>query len=607
MLRVAVSHALRRVALAAVCVVAACATTPPGGAPIAWQPWSAETFERARSENRLLLVDVVAEWCHWCHVMDKTTYADADVAAAIAADYVAVRVDSDARPDVAARYREWGWPATAILTPDAKPVLERAGYQEPAPFADLLRATAADFRAGRPIARAAPAAKTAAGGDLAQVLERVARQLDSYYDARQQGWGERQKYPLAAPVEREFAVAWREGDAARRERALATLAQETRLVDPVWGGMYQYSTRGDWEHPHFEKIVPVQAGAIANFAQAYAATGDASWIQWARAVAGYVDAFLTSQDGAFFTSQDADAGAHGEGAEWIHGPDYFALGDAARRRSGVPRVDTNVYADCNGLLIEALCRMYEATGDEDALAMAQGAARRIVRTHAAPAGGFTHGDAAAAGPSPMLFLADQVAMGRAFLALSDATGDGAWTYSAEALAATLRERFEDAEGGGFWSHTEERGASGVLAERLKPFDENALAARFLVRLSHTTGDERWRASAEKTVRALADPALLDDQGRAVGNYLLALDELAHAPMHLEVVGKAGAAETAALLAAARAVYVPGKIVALSAPGAAYPDIGRAAVYVCSDRACSAPVTDPAKLADEARSLLAVGR
>jgi uncharacterized protein YyaL (SSP411 family) len=593
---------------AALALLAGCATHAPApSAAIAWQPWSAETFARAKAENRLLLVDVVAEWCHWCHVMEKTTYADADVAAAIAADYVAVRVDHDARPDVAARYREWGWPATAILTPDARPVLERAGYQEPDEFERLLRSTAADFRAGRPIARETPARRAPPESDLTRIRDLVAAQLDSYYDAKQHGWGARQKYPLAAPVESEFLVSWLTGDAARLGRALATLRQETRLVDPVWGGMYQYSTRGDWEHPHFEKIVPVQAGAIANFAQAYAATGDASWLGWARRVRGYVSSFLTGEDGAFFTSQDADAGAHGDGAAWIHGPEYFALDDAARRAKGVPRVDTNVYADRNGLLIEALCRMYDSTGDEDALAMARSAAQRIVRTHAAPGGGFTHGDAAAAGAPRILFLADQAAMGRALLALGEATGDRAWTYVAEELARTMRDRLEDRDGGGFRSHTDEGVAEGVLAEPLKPFQENALAARFLVRLFHTTAGDEWRAAAERTLRALADPALIADQGRMVGDYLLALDELAHAPLHFDVVGKTGAADTSALLDAARGVYAPGRIVAVSAPGDTHPDIGRAAVYVCSDRVCSSPVTDPSRLADEVTSVLAAGR
>jgi len=145
-------------------IVCACAARDVASSPttdaaapcsgrIVWDEWTPEAFARAKSEKKLVLVDVVAEWCHWCHVMDKTTYADARVVGTVCDAYVAIRVDSDARPDVAERYRDFGWPATAILSPDGKPVLERRGYQEPAEFADLLRSTADDFRAGRPFAR----------------------------------------------------------------------------------------------------------------------------------------------------------------------------------------------------------------------------------------------------------------------------------------------------------------------------------------------------------------------------------------------------------------------------------------------------------------------
>src|SRR6185369_17525403 len=118
------------------------------------------------------------------------------------------------------------------------------------------------------------------------------------------------KYPLSEPVERELLLAWSTGDASRKSRAIATLTREMKLIDPVWGGMYQYSTDGDWDHPHFEKIVPVQAGAIDNFAQAYEATGDKAWLEWARSIQRYVRDFLTAEDGAFYVSQDADVGAH---------------------------------------------------------------------------------------------------------------------------------------------------------------------------------------------------------------------------------------------------------------------------------------------------------
>jgi len=575
-----------------------------GDGRILWDTWSPETFARAKAEKKLILVDVVAEWCHWCHVMDQTTYADARVVGAVRDAYVAIRVDSDARPDVAERYRDWGWPATAILSPDGKPVLERRGYQEPADFAELLRSTADDFRAGKPVAREEHARKAPTDAESAKIADVVGAQLDALYDTAQESWGRRQKYPIAAPVERELLLAWRTGDERRKARALATLDKETKLLDPVWGGMYQYSTGGDWDHPHFEKIVPVQAGAIENFAQAFAATGDKRWRDAAKEVTRYVRDFLTAPDGGFYASQDADLVTHDDPPAWVDGHDFYPLDDAARRARGVPRVDVNVYADRNGMLIQALCAFFEASRDADALAAARKAALRVAKSHAAPLDGLTHGDAKDAPPLCVLHLADQVEMGRAYLALAEATADPSFVARADALAQTLRDRFEDKKDGGFFSASLDAGAGAALPPRRKPFEENARAARFLIRLHHFTGEELWTESAARALRVFADPAAIAEEGRVVGDYALALDELANPPLHLNVVGRPGAKETNALHAAALAVYAPGRMVKFSAPGEEYPDIGKSAVYVCTDKTCSSPVTAPAEVAEEVRKALA---
>ncbi len=602
------THLLAIAALAASC--AAPATGDPGAAGPAlpsagvdWQDWSPAAFEAARTQHRLILVDVVAEWCHWCHVMDKTTYADPEVVKLLAQDYVAVRVDSDAHPDVAERYREWGWPATAILTPDAEPVLERRGYQEPAEFAKLLRRTAADFRAGRPIARTEEAPAAAAPSDLDKVSAAVADQLDRLYDQDQAGWGRPQKYPFAAPVEEAFLRSWLRRDSLGANLALATLAKETRIVDPVWGGMYQYSTDGDWDHPHFEKIVPVQAGAMSNFALAARMSGDKAWLPWAKAIQRYVQGFLTADDGAFFTSQDADLGAHGDAPEWLDGHRYFSLDDARRREHGIPRVDESIYADRNGMLVAALCDLYEASGDATALNAARKTANRILKTHSAPTGGFTHAGVALGAVDPPLFLPDQVEMGFAFLALAEAGAEPGRVAQAERVADALLDRFEDKVAGGFWARTLDEKAAGVFAERRKPFEENARAARFLLRLSAVTGETLWREAALRAVRFFASPEALRGQGRAVGDYLMALEEIANPPAHVTVVGKPGAKDPVALYAAALRFPAMDRVIDFSPPGEKYPDAGKAAVYVCTASACSAPITDLTHFDEQIRKAL----
>jgi uncharacterized protein YyaL (SSP411 family) len=599
-------------AVLAVVALAGCADptpqtrpAPPQRADVLWDEWTAEAFVRAKAENRLVLVHVVAEWSHACHVMDRTTYTDARIAALLDADWVAIRVDAGAHPDVAERWGALELPATVILTPDALPLRELGGTQDADTLIATLSATAGEFRAGTAVPPTAVARTPPANADLASIRGVVAAQLDAAYDTSHAGWGRAPKTPLAAPVESEFLAEFLTGDAAHRGRALATLAQEAKLVDPVWGGMYRCSASDDWEHPQFEKLAAVQADAISSFAQAYFVTGDKAHLDAAKSVQRYVADFLTGEDGAFYAGQDADLGAHGPADEWIEGREYFALGDAERRAKGVPFIDTAVYADCNGLLIESLCDLYEASRDAATLNAARKAANRIVKSHAAPLGGFTHRDAAASGSRPMQYLSDQVAMGRAFLALAETTGDAAWTARADAVAQVLRDLFEDKSGGGFHAHTYDARAGGVFSERRKDLAGNARAARFLVRLHHVTGEELWLESAGRALRSFADGDATAAAGPAAADYLIALEEFARPPLRIDVVGKPGTKETNALQAAALAVHVPARIVRLTPPGDEYPDIGASAAYVRRGAACSPPVTDPAKVAAAGAAVLAV--
>ena len=125
------------------------------------------------------------------------------------------------------------------------------------------------------------------------------------------------------------------GDREFERMARETLDAQRQLIDPVWGGVYQYSTDGDWKHPHFEKIMQMQAENLRIYAQAYALWKEPSYLEAATKIREYLRNFLTSPDGAFYTSQDADL-VQGE-----HSADYFALDDSDRRKRGIPRIDSS--------------------------------------------------------------------------------------------------------------------------------------------------------------------------------------------------------------------------------------------------------------------------
>src|ERR1700691_5055773 len=107
---------------------------------IAWQPWSDAAFATAKRENKFVIMDLEAVWCHWCHVMDETTYRDPKVIALMGSRYVAVRVDQDSRPDLANRYEDYGWPATIVFAADGSEIVRRRGYLNPAEMASMLPA-----------------------------------------------------------------------------------------------------------------------------------------------------------------------------------------------------------------------------------------------------------------------------------------------------------------------------------------------------------------------------------------------------------------------------------------------------------------------------------
>src|SRR5580692_3327219 len=157
------------------------------------------------------------------------------------------------------------------------------------------------------------------------------------YDAKQGSWGTEQKYLDVDSVELAIDRA-AHGDARAETMAKQTLDAQLQLLDPVWGGVYQYSTDGVWTKPHFEKIMSVQAENLRIYAEAYAQWRDPKYLRAAQAIQRFLVTFLSSADGAFYTSQDADV------IEGQHSADYFALNDPERRKRGIPRVDTHVYS-----------------------------------------------------------------------------------------------------------------------------------------------------------------------------------------------------------------------------------------------------------------------
>lgn len=553
---------------------------------IHWQPWSNAAFSQAEQEGKFVLLDLAAVWCHWCHVMDQKTYADPAVADYMAEHYIALKVDQDNRPDLANRYREYGWPATIVFDAQGNEIVKRAGYIAPDNFLRLLKAIVAD---PSPEAAALTEAITSFSGS-AELNDRTRQRLQAMhrnsYDNEHGGLRLAQKFLDRDSTEYRLLQAQR-GDQQQAARAKKTLDGAANLIDPVWGGVYQYSTGGDWDYPHFEKIMTSQAGYLRIYALAYAQWQRPEDLQRAQAIRDYLYGFLRGDNGAFYTSQDADL------TRGKHSADYFQLEDAGRRARGIPRIDTHQYARENGWVIEALSVLYQASGDQQALAYAKQAARWAQQNRALDGGGFRHDETDAAGP----YLGDTLAMGQACLALHEATGERQWLDCASAAGDFIAEHFQQ-QGAGFLT-------SDIQAEQPVPplprLQENIRMTRFSNRLYHYTGAERFQALAHHGMRYLATPAVSEGQIEEAG-ILLADYALSQAPRHFTIVGSKHDAQAKALFRVAQSQPGAYKRIEwwdrdegpLPHADVQYPQTDKAAAYVCTNSRCSLPAFTPAR-------------
>lgn len=317
-----------------------------------WLDWGPEAFVRARAADRLILLDIGATWCHWCHVMDRETYEDREVAALVAEKFIAVRIDRDRQPEIDAHFqrspalmdsRGGGWPLTVILTPDGTMLFKgtyippRAGPPRGAGMGmvELLRQLDDTWRTKRDEI-------VNAGASLKTEVERLGRQSYSQpgqlnpkivseihagilagYDERNGGFGGAPKFFNVQGLRLLLARAWA-GDDPSRGVVTHTLDALARggVYDQVGGGFHRYSVDERWHVPHFEKMAYDNAALLGLYADAYALTGEENYARIAKEIRDWVDRVLGGGDLAkgkaegFYASQDADVGLDDDG-------DYF--------------------------------------------------------------------------------------------------------------------------------------------------------------------------------------------------------------------------------------------------------------------------------------------
>jgi uncharacterized protein YyaL (SSP411 family) len=311
--------------------------------PIHWHQWGSEAFAAAQRENKPILLDIGAVWCHWCHVMDRESYDDPQVAELLNQNFIAIKVDRDERPDVDSRYQtaiaaitgQGGWPLTAFLTGEGKPFYGGT-YFPPADahgrpsFRKILLAIADAYKERRDdvlreadgLMAALTHAEGLAGhnGDFnPRVITLMVQAALNSFDPKNGGFGSAPKFPHASIVE--VLLDWyaRSGEDGAANVARTTLMKMARggTYDQLAGGFHRYSVDEYWIVPHFEKMSYDNSELLRNYVHASQLFPDAGFAEIAKDIIRWVDATLSDREhGGFYASQDADITLEDDG-------DYF--------------------------------------------------------------------------------------------------------------------------------------------------------------------------------------------------------------------------------------------------------------------------------------------
>jgi uncharacterized protein len=642
--------------------------------PVDWWPWGTEALAEAKRANKPILLSVGYAACHWCHVMAHESFEDAATAQVMNDLFVNIKVDREERPDIDQIYmsalhhlgEHGGWPLTMFLTPDGEPFWggtyfpKTSRYGKPA-FVDLLREVERVFRQDPQsveqnrsalMARLAQSARPKGRVVIAAPeLDRAASQIAGMIDPVNGGMRGAPKFPQ--PTMLEFL--WRAGQRMNDKRYFGAVELtlnricEGGIYDHLGGGFSRYSVDERWLVPHFEKMLYDNALLLELLALAYQRSANELFRQRARETVGWLAREMTTPEGAFCASLDADSeGEEGKFYVWSLADITAVLGEddaaffaahydvtpggnfeghnilnrlkhlprsmddekklaamrekllATRAKRVRPGLDDKVLADWNGLMIAALVNAGLVFEEPHWLEMA---ARAFLFVDAKMAHGDRLGHSWRAGRLLIPGLAsDHAAMIRAALALHEATGEHAHLERALAWQATLDRHYANPDNGGYFLTADD--AAGLVVRPNATTDDatpnpNAVAAQNLIRLAVFTGQHAWRDKADRLFEGIAASA-----GENLFAHLALLNALDLRLRAAEIVVAGEGAGANDLLAAARKLPFLDRIVLRASPAlpASHPAqekikaTAQSAAFVCVGETCSLPVSEPDAIA-----------
>ncbi len=567
---------------------------------VSWLQWCEESFRKAQDIDKPILLGISAVWCHWCHVMDQTTYSDNEVARLIEDRFVPIRVDRDQRPDIDKRYNMGGWPSTAFLTPDGE-VLTGGTYIPPQQMAALLEQVSLHYQKNKVSLKTriklteketqkSSQAYSLDREDFQSVIDGLTLGIASRFDSLHGGFGDAPKFPHTGALRLALLQHHLKGHKAALNIVKKTLTAmgSGGIYDSVEGGFFRYSTTRDWSVPHYEKMCEDNAKLLVNYLEAYQVTGEKHFRDTAKGILTYINAKLSDQEnGGFFGSQDADEV-------------YYKLSLAERQNRTPPRIDRTLFVNWNAMMVSAYLLAALALEEPSCQEFALRTVVMLLEKAFSPNKGMKHyiieDESHLSG-----LIADQAYMSQCLIDSYQMTSDRTFLKKAENLAEFMLDNLWD-NNGGFYDKPKENYAFGALKLLDKPLDENSVAAEAFLRLYHLTGKQNYLQVAEKTLEHFA--STYQQYGIMAADYGVSVEQFLH-PMHVQIVGSRKDDATNNLRVESLRAYNPLKIVEMLDPVLdadrlkvlGYPVADLPMAYVCFEGKCTS-VKNPKELSEK---------
>jgi uncharacterized protein YyaL (SSP411 family) len=624
--------------------------------PVDWYPWGPEALELARRLDRPIFLSIGYSACHWCHVMEHESFEDPDTAKILNDHFVSIKVDREERPDLDQIYMsavqmltgQGGWPMSMFLTPDLKPFYGGTyfppsdRYGRPS-FKRILLALAEAWRSRREELTQSAREITehlqrhdrlerVQGGLDEGLIRSPAALLARAFDRTYGGFGSPPKFPHSMEL-RLLLRCWNrfgDDDALNMVRRTLDHMAMGGMYDHLGGGFHRYSTDARWLVPHFEKMLYDNALLTVVYLEAFQATGEEFYRSVVNESLGYVLREMTSPEGPFYSTQDADSeGVEGKFFVWsareiehVLGKDLadvFAdaygiseegnweghnilnrtksneqlarlrrlpeaelrqqLDDAKQKLFAVrsrrvwPGRDEKVLTSWNGLVIDALAQAAQVLENPVFVEAASNAAAFILARMRRENGLLLRTYSAGASPKLNAYLEDYAFLIDALVSLYEATFASRWIEAALSLTEVMIEQFWDASEGGFYYTA--RDHEPMIARTKDPHDSsipsgNSKAVTALLRLARLTGRKDLMEKGEATLHLFR--GLMASSPMAAGQMLIALDFFLGPVQEFAIVGNPQNVDTGRVLRAVRGGFRPNKVIALASGAEAARDV-----------------------------------